>query len=134
MTLIPVCTLREPPEESTDVYPGLVVWDERCCGSITVSGSCLPLWCFIGRVVVEGHGATDKDYDNKISGYGMDAESLGVFLAHLLQMRGEFGLLLLTLADVERREEYPDVPWWEHPASRKRVAAILRKCLEVVED
>src|SRR5947199_308825 len=45
---------RNPAVESTDIYPGLVVQDDRVGGSITIRSSRLPLWTLIGTAIREG--------------------------------------------------------------------------------
>lgn len=126
---------RQPAEESADLYPGLVVCDNRVSGSITVGRTRLPLWAFIGEVIRSGWEDAEKSYS--ITEYGMTPESLAEFLYNLLECRGEFGRLLLVLADAERSERrqrrpIPE-PWWSRAKQRKKVAAQLRRCLAVVE-
>lgn len=68
----------------------------------------------------------------------MTADDLGQFLSDVLQLRGEFGRLLLVLADAERRDRthgdgFRRKAWWERRKRRKAVAEQLRRCLAVVE-
>lgn len=121
---------REPAAESTDLYPGLVVHDDRHCGSITIGPSRLPLnaivpdaidsdWAFIERNWLDG-------------AYDWDQKQMTAFLYDLLEVRGEFARLLLVLANVERNEPV-NRAWWEIERRRNRVVAQLRACLAVLE-
>lgn len=123
---------RDPDEESVDLYPGLVVHDGRVSGSITVGRSRLPLWAFVGLVPTHGWDEAERSYDLAEMGY--TATALGAFLHDLLEMRGEFGRLLLVLADAERCENSPGGrhPWWETKRHRKRIGDQLRRCLAAV--
>ncbi len=126
---------REPNEESTGIYPGLVVCDDRVSGSITVGRSRLPVWAFIGEVIRHGYDSAE-DYDAEDERHGsFSRDDAAAFISHLMEQRGEFGRLILLLADVERREAHGrGVPWWETKRNRKRMAAQLRRCLALVED
>jgi hypothetical protein len=123
---------REPPAMTED-YPGLVVHDGRVTGSITVGQSRLPLWAFIWSAI-------HKDWTDVEAGwsptehYGYTADDLSDFLGHLLNLRGEFGRLVLVLADMERRDRRPmGRAWWERPKKRQRVIDQLRRCLNALE-
>lgn len=94
---------RDPDEESTGLYPGLVVHDGRVSGSITVGQSRLPLWAFVG--LIPTHGWEEADFAYNLTECGYTAEAHGQFLRDLLEMRGEFARLLLVLADAERCEQ-----------------------------
>lgn len=124
---------REPSEESVDLYPGFTVWDSRVTGSITAGQSRLPLWAFAWVAVVQGWD--EVEYGWSPSEYGITAEKFGGFLNDLFQQRGEFGRLVLLLADVERWERQPRrrSAWWQNRRQRKRVAEQLRRCLAIVE-
>lgn len=109
---------RIPNEESTDLYPGLVVHDGRVSGSITIDASRLPLWC-APFYLAEGWAsfAAEYAYDDEPVGtvYGMDADGIAQFLCYLFDQRGEFARLILVLADVERIEqERSDAHMEEH--------------------
>lgn len=126
---------REPPEESTGLYPGLVVHDGRVSGSLTIGPSRLPLWALIGDLVAGGFAAVEDAYEP--SRYGFDQEQLAAFLYHLLDVRGEFARLLLVLADAERTESRRGPmgkPWWEVKSRRAAVRAQLVSCLEALEE
>lgn len=124
---------RDPDEESVDLYPGLVVHDGRVTGSITVGSSRLPLWAFAALAIGQGWDAVEDSYD--VADYGYTANDLCGFVGGLMEMRGEFGRLLLVLADAERCERNSSHrrPWWETKRHRKRVADQLRRCLAVLE-
>lgn len=139
---------REPDEESLDLYPGLVVHDGRVSGSITFGPTRLPLWAPVLR------------FEDALEDYGADpaeVQAAECFLHDLLEMRGEFGRLLLVLADAERRdseredealEPYGPVvditpgrpgavelppPWWHDADLRAPVIDQLRRCLAALE-
>lgn len=125
---------RKPPEESVDLYPGLVVHDDRVSGSITAGRSRLPLWAFISTAMREGWRNVQDDWNP--DGYGWTQEKMSHFLYCLMEQRGEFGRLLLVLADAERVEGkrgYGVKSWWETKRHRKRVGDQLRRCLKVLE-
>jgi hypothetical protein len=127
---------REPAEESSDLYPGLVVQDDRVGGSITLGKSRLPIWCF----GVEFPGWEDHRQHGKPGSphYGVSEEDLARFIYFLLEQRGEFGRLLLELAAAERREwEREDdvgLLWWKTEGSRRRVLEQLQRCVAVLEE
>ena len=126
---------REPDEESADLYPNLVVHDGRVSGSITAGKSRLPLWCFVPLAVHAGFASAEQAYEP--GEYGFDATAAATFVSNLLQMRGEFGRLLLVLADAERCERHRGgfvTPWWETKRHRKRVREQLQRCLDCLTD
>ena len=126
---------REPSEES-HLYPGLCLSDNRQTGSITVSCSRLPLWAFAGWMVEKGWDEVVRGWDYIESDYGWTAEKMGEFLYCLMEQRGEFGRLLLVLADAERCEQNRgrwNAPWWRTKRHKKRVGDQLRRCLEALE-
>lgn len=95
-------TWRSPAEETED-YPGLIVHDGRQTGSITFGRSRLPLWAIIGELI-RGDGWAGVETGWEPSQYGWDEEGFAEFLAHLLNMRGEFARLLCVLANEERKD------------------------------
>lgn len=124
----PVSTDRSPGEESLDCYPGLVVSDgehSRVSGSITIGPRRLPIWCFISQVISEGWKASE-DY-----GPNMDGDQAAEFFYHLMQHRGEFGRLILILADVERCSTM-HWDWTETRKHTERLADQLEKCLKLL--
>lgn len=147
---------REPAEESVDLYPGLVVHDGRVSGSITVGQSRLPLWAFSSVAITHGWDEVESGWSP--SDYEFTAPNLAGFLGDLLEMRGEFGRLLLVLADAERRDRErqedalvphgpivnvtpgdPDAvelpaPWWDDPELSGPVIEQLRRCLVALAD
>ena len=128
--------LRDPPAETED-YPGLIVADNRVTGSITTGRSRLPLWAFAWNALTEGWAVVENGWQP--SKYGYTADTMGLFLANLLNQRGEFGRLICIMADVERIEEelggpLADVPaWWETPIQKQRMITQLKRCLAVLE-
>ena len=125
---------REPSEESVGLYPGLVVCDGRVSGSITVGRTRLPVWAFIGWVVEAGFEVAARDYYDERDYEEFGADAAASFFHHLMELRGEFGRLLLVLADAERCEARGyGPPWWQTKRHRKRVGDQLRRCLEVLD-
>ena len=132
---------RQPDEESVDLYPGLVVHDGRVSGSITVGQSRLPLWAIIGTAIRETWESVESNW-SPTEAYGFTAHDLAAFLYDLMELRGEFGRLLLVLANAERQEmiaEQEDESllvadaWWDVPAQRQPVIDQLRRCLLALE-
>lgn len=124
---------REPDEQS-NIYPGLMVHDGVQTGSICLRDTRMPLWSFIADVVHSGYEKGAGDYG--IGPTKWDADDMTKFLYCLLEMRGEFGRLLLTLADAERLEQKRGAfhtPWWDTKRHKKRVGDQLRRCLEALE-
>lgn len=153
---------REPREETVDLYPNLVVHDGRQAGSVTVGRSRLPLWCFIAEAVRSGWDEVEASYE-PTKHYGFTEDDLIDFLHDLLEARGEFGRLLLALANAERLEgEREDAvfdahtaktgetvinvspwdpnalqlpgPWWADPVLKRPVVDQLRRCLDALSD
>lgn len=133
---------RNPSAETED-YPGLVVHDGRVTGSITVGRSRLPLWA-ICSTAIKGSWNTERTWNDDVesgwepSRYGFTEDDFAHFIYCLLEMRGEFGRLLLMLADAERRERAhdrlkDDRGWWEMPTVQRRILAQLRRCTEALE-
>ena len=125
---------RDPAEETNGLYPGLTVCDNRVTGSITLGQSRLPAWALRTDFPDWDDYATDQ---TKPGGphHGVSKDDLRWFIHNLLEMRGEFGRLLLILADGERRDANRSLrgrPWWEKKGQRKRVADQLRRCLAVL--
>lgn len=119
---------RNPPEETLGLYPGLVVADDRVSGSITLGQTRLPLWA-IPVAFLEWEEYADGEE-------GVTQTQAADFVHDLLELRGEFGRLLLVLANGERleRRSGPYDPWWERPRARQRVVAQLKRCLSALEE
>lgn len=94
---------REPADETLDLYPNLVVDDDRVSGSITIGRSRLPVWAIIGTALICGWDEVEAGWSPE-EHYGFTAEDLASFLNYLMEMRGEFGRLILALANAERLE------------------------------
>lgn len=120
---------REPAEETTGLFPGLVVHDGRMTGSITLGPIRTPLW---GALYDYIH--SDEEVFVDLWAPACEYDDIGSFLHYLMEMRGEFARLLLMLADAERRESPFGKAWWEKKKDRRRLAAQLRRCLAVVEE
>lgn len=125
---------RVPAEESVDLYPGLVVHDGRVSGSITINQSRLPMWAFVGYLPHGGWDSVVQGWPYIETEYGWDAYAQAAFLTDLLQARGEFGRLLLVLADAERceRTRGHGKPWWRTRKHRVRVRRQLERCIEAL--
>ncbi len=124
---------RHPPEESCDLYPGLCVHDGRVTGSITVGPTRLPLWAILPTLVEEGWGAVQDGWPS-VDDCAWSARDTATFLYRLMQMRGEFGRLLLVLADAERGDENNEAArWWANADARGRVHAQLLRCLHALQ-
>ena len=93
-------TIFRDPDEETEGYPGLWVHDGRVTGSITVGQSRLPIWAFNGVAVI--HGWDEVELGWEPSKYDWTADHHADFLYNLLEARGEFGRLLLVIANAER--------------------------------
>ena len=124
---------REPGAESDDLYPKLGLNDHRVTGSITVGRTRLPLWAFSTEVIKHGWDDAQKAYDIDGLGLGYTVDDFAGFVNNLLEMRGEFGRLLLMLADAERRDDGTGKPWWKVKRNRTRLTAQLHRCLAVLE-
>ena len=121
---------REPAEESHE-YPGLCLWDARVTGSITAGCSRLPLWAFVWTALRDGWAGAESGWSP--SRHEWDAEKMGEFLYNLLEQRGEFGRLILVLADAERRNSGMGKAWWETKKQRRRVLKQLRRAVALLE-
>lgn len=124
---------RSPSEES-HIYPGLCLHDDRQTGSITAGCTRLPLWAFIGELVDGGYKAANYDYE--VERCGLSQEALSEFLYCLMELRGDFGRLLLVMAEAERseRQNPRGTSWWKTKKHRKAVREQLRRCLDILED
>lgn len=122
---------RDPPDETVDMYPGLVVADNRVTGSITIGVSRLPMWALAWYSYDDAVFAYPQ-----LDEYGWTGQRHHEFLHDLLEARGEFARLLLTLADAERCDRLKPsggVGWWRTRRHRKRVGDQLRRCLATLE-
>ncbi len=133
---------REPPEETTDLYTNLVVDDRRVSGSITAGATRLPLWAFVPQLITGGWNGIEEEYPSAAQ---IGADGLAEFLSDLLDARGEFGRLLLTLADAARHEHPELAPaggggaaeprgWWQDPELARPVRKQLERCLALLPD
>lgn len=150
---------REPGEETTDLYPNLVVHDGRVTGSITCGRSRLPLWAFASVAITHGWEEVEGGWEP--SDYGFTAKDLAAFVYNLLEARGEFGRLLLALANAERLENLREdavldeatggqggmvdispwkedsvklpPPWWDDPELSAPVRDALQQCLDALD-
>lgn len=109
-------------------FPKLMVDDEVVTGSINIRGTRLPLWAIISTVINEGWEQVERSWSPE-KHYGYSRQDLAHFLYNLLEQRGEFGRLLLLLANVERVN---DDGWWEKKGSRQRVIKQLQNCLDAL--
>lgn len=122
---------RAPSEES-HLYPGLCLHDGRVSGSITVGCTRLPLWAIVTTAIRDGWDSVEDGWSPGT--YGYTADDLAGFLYDLLEQRGEFGRLLLLLADAERRERGGSGPaWWQTKRHRKRIREQLQRCIDALD-
>ena len=119
---------REPPEESVDIYPGLVVRDNRVSGSITIRQSRLPLWTLIGTAIQEDWTSVQEGWN--VADYNYSAEELADFLYHLLESRGEFARLILELANAHKQNDF----WWIEEEICEKVGVRLQNCLDSLRE
>jgi hypothetical protein len=121
--------LRQPSEDTDNLYPGLTVCDDRVTGSINAGRTRLPLWAFIGTVVEESWVEANKNFE--VESTGLSKRDLSDFLYNLLEMRGEFGRLLLLMAEAYRvgADE-----WHDDPVLCRRMQEQLQQCLKALED
>lgn len=113
----------------THGFPKLMVHDDIVSGSINVRGTRLPLWAIISTAINEGWDEVEHGWSPEKS-YGFTSQDLSQFLYCLLEQRGEFGRLLLLLANVERGDI---TSWWEKSSTRKRVVNQLQRCIDALE-
>ena len=116
----------------TKGFPKLMVDDNVVTGSINVRGTRLPLWAIIHTVINEGWDVVEHNWSPE-KHYGYSKQDLAHFLYCLLEQRGEFGRLLLLLANVENPERQGDLGWWEVSSARHRVMKQLQNCLDALE-
>ena len=109
-------------------FPNLMVHDDVVTGSINVRGTRLPLWAIIFTAITEGWEAVESGWSPE-GHYGYTRQDLANFLYNLLEQRGEFGRLLLLLANVERTS---DDGWWLKKGARQRVMKQLQSCLDAL--
>lgn len=135
---------RRPAEESLNLYPGLVIDDDRVSGSITAGRSRLPLWAIV-YTAIRGTWNGKPSWPDTVESnwmptelYGLTERAFAEFLYHLLELRGEWGRLLLLLANAERLEQkrggFPGPTWYETKKHRRLVSAQLRRCLALLEE
>ncbi len=118
---------RNPAIESTNIYDGLVVQDNRVGGSITVRSSRLPLWTLIRTAIQENWGVVQESWD--VNQYNYSAEEFSEFLYNLLEARGEFARLLLEIAHANRE----NIHWWTDRALSERVRDQLQICADSLD-
>lgn len=133
----PVHTDRSPGEESLDCYPGLVVSDgkhSRACASITIGRSRLPMWAIMGTALYKGWKDVEEEYypeEYNEQYHSFDREKASEFFYNLMEHRGEFGRLILILADVERCSTLR-WDWTETRKHTERLADQLERCLRLL--
>lgn len=129
-------TKRQPAEETVDLYPGLCVDDDRVSGSITVGCSRLPLWAFVGMMVTDGWETvvSEEGWPYLEDGYGWTRQMMSDFLYYAMQSRGEFGRLMLLMAEMNRTGEAKNAPWIAEANNRERMKEQLQRCLNALED
>lgn len=111
-------------------FPKLMVHDDIVSGSINIRGTRLSLWAIISTAINEGWEHVERGWSPE-KDYNYSSQDLAHFLYCLLEQRGEFGRLLLLLANMERSERH-DLAWWENKNSRHRVMKQLQRCLDTL--
>ena len=120
---------RKPATE-THGFPKLMVHDNIQSGSINVRDTRLPLWAIIFTAIREGWEEVEHGW-SPTENYNYTKEDLAHFLYCLLEQRGEFGRLLLLLANVEKPDrDY--LAWWEIASVRNRVKKQLQRCIDAL--
>jgi hypothetical protein len=149
---------QRPGYDGADIYPPFACDDRMRAGGVNI-GSTRQLVHDLLASIMEG------GWEWAVESFGPQACEPGDyarFLHDLLNVRGEFGRLLLTLAAAERAEndrhdavldeatggkgglvnitpgdpeavELPP-PWWESPDLIAPVVAQLRRCLAILDD
>ena len=108
----------------TKGFPKLMVDDNVVTGSINVRNTRLPLWAIIHTAICEGWDSVERGWEPE-NHYGYTKEDFAHFLYLLLEQRGEFGRLLLLLANVGRLEY-----WRGNTNARRRVMRQLQNCID----
>lgn len=119
-------------DEGSHLYPGLCLHDGRVSGSITAGCSRLPLWAISSTAIHRSWKEVEAGWAPTIT-----QDEFAQFVRFLLWQRGEFGRLLLVLADAERCEQSRAQwgrPWWTTKKHRKRVSDQLRRCLSALDE
>ncbi len=119
---------REPAIQ-TNGFPKLMVHDSIQTGSINVKETRLPLWAIISTVINKGWEEAERSWSTDML-YGFSRKNLAHFLYCLLEQRGEFGRLLLVLANAEHKN---DDGWWGKPKHRRAVMKQLQHCLNALK-
>jgi len=125
---------RGPARGSIDLYPGLVVHDDRCGGWITLGVSRLPAWCLWPAWPNWDTHSPDGEREPGAPHYGVRPDDLAALWVNLLSVRGEFARLLLVLANAERCDRLRGGSWRERRRHRQRVSAQLRRCLKALAE
>lgn len=128
---------RQPAEETVDLYPGLCVDDDRVSGSITVGSSRLPLWAFVGTIVMDDWEAVageEGNFPQVEKDYGWTQQMMSDFLYHAMQSRGEFGRLTLLMAEMNRLGKSANESWISKADNRERMKEQLQRCLDTLAD
>jgi hypothetical protein len=110
----------------TKDYPGLFVHDSISSGSIRLEGAAA-IWAITADVF-------EFDWEFLGRNWGkpkMTEDEFRSFLHCLMQQRGEFGRLVLVLADVERRSTW-NRAWWETKSQRNRMIKQLQRCIDAL--
>lgn len=149
---------QRPEYKGDTIYPGFGCWDQMRAGGVNIGSTRQLVHDLIGSIMEGGWDAAVDDYGEQ----SCSADDYCRFLYDLLNVRGEFGRLLLTLAAAERAETEretavldqatggqggivnitpgdPDAvqlppAWWEDPELKAPVVDQLRRCLAVLED
>ena len=120
---------REPAIQ-TDGFPKLMVNDNVQTGSINIRNTRLPLWAIITTAICEGWEQVERGWSPE-EHYEYTHKDLAHFVYCLLEQRGEFGRLLLILANAEHRN---DSDWWQESKYRNMVIKQLQRCVRALSE
>lgn len=144
---------QRPDYKGDDIYPPFGCWDKMRAGSVNIGGTRLLAHDILWSITKDGWTRAVNEFAPACT-----PDEYRRFLHDLLDARGEFGRLLLTIAAAERAERDRDeaasdkhfatahadsdmcdcgripVSWWEDPGMRQPVIDQLRRCLAALEE
>lgn len=146
---------QRPGYRGDDIYPPFACDDGMRAGGVNIGNTRQLVHDLLWSVVGGGWERAVSDYGEQCC----TADDYARFLHDLLDVRGEFGRLLLTFAAAEKAEADKDEAavskhfaevhpneevcdcetgvyrsWWEDPELSEPVVAQLRRCLDVLTD
>lgn len=127
----------EAEHDATEDFPGLIVWEERMCGDITVGHSRLPIGMVLAIMLQDPPVADVEDCYPDVT--KKEQRRLVEFVRCLVGHDGDWGRLLCVLADVNRKtanrrdRNWNAKPWIHRRKDRDRVRAALLTCLAALD-